>query len=126
MYRRTLIHTMILAVALAAGCQKAEPPVSFSADVQPILQTRCVDCHEPGQAGYEASQLRLSSYEDVMKGTRFGPVVVPGDSLNSALIILVEGRADPSITMPHGEARPPTFSEIEKLKQWVEQGAANN
>jgi hypothetical protein len=82
--------------------------------------------HEPGQPGYEASGLALASYADLMEGTRYGPVVVPGDSLNSVLIMLVEGRADPSITMPHGDARPPTFGEIETLKTWVEQGAADN
>ena len=126
MFRRTLIHLMILAGALTAGCSRDEPPVSFNADVQPILQARCIECHEPGQAGYEASQLRLASYDDLMQGTRYGPVVVPGDSLNSALMILVEGRADPSIKMPHGDVRPPTFGEIEILKAWVEQGAQNN
>lgn len=126
MLRRTGIQVLILATGLVAGCDRAEPPVSFSADVQPILQARCVDCHEPGEPGYEASELRLASYADLMKGTRFGPVVVPGDSLNSALIILVEGRADPSITMPHGEARPPTSVEIETLKAWVDQGAPDN
>lgn len=126
MFRLNLIHLMIVAGALSAGCGKSEQPVSFSADVQPILAARCTECHEPGQAGYEASQLRLASYDDLMQGTRYGPVVVPGDSLNSALIILVEGRADPSIKMPHGDARPPTFGEIETLKTWVEQGAQEN
>jgi uncharacterized membrane protein len=126
MFRRALIQTTILATVLGAGCERGEPPVSFSADVQPILQARCADCHEPGQAGNEASGLRLDTYDDLMSGTRYGPVVVPGDSLNSVLIMLVEGRADPSIKMPHGDARPPTHGEIETLKAWVEQGAANN
>ena len=37
-----------------------------------------------------------------MKGTRYGAVIKPGDSFASTLIMLVEGRADPSIKMPFG------------------------
>ena len=60
-----------------------------------------------------------------MKGTRFGPVVKPGDTLTSTLIMLVEGRADPSIKMPHGR-QPLSKDEIGALRAWVEQGAKNN
>jgi hypothetical protein len=60
-----------------------------------------------------------------MRGTRYGPVVVPGDSRHSILIMLVEGRADQSIRMPHGKAPLGTF-EIEVLRQWIAQGARNN
>ena len=51
--------------------------------------------------------------------------VKPGDSLSSVLIMLVEGRADPSIKMPHGKDSLPK-EQIEVLKKWVEQGAKNN
>ena len=100
--------------------------MSFAGDVKPILDKRCGDCHAPGQPGYEASGLGFASYEEVMTGTRYGPVVIPGDSLGSNLIILVEGRADPAIAMPHGDSEPLLKGEIETLRLWIEQGAANN
>jgi hypothetical protein len=60
-----------------------------------------------------------------MKGTKFGAVVIPGDALSSVLTMLVEGRADPSIRMPHGgEALPASEQKI--LHDWVAQGARNN
>lgn len=124
---RSVIGTAAMALAaLVVGCGKSSQPVSFSADVQPILERRCAACHEPGQPGYEASGLRMSSYEDLMEGTRYGPVVLPGDAMSSALIMLVEGRADPSLKMPHGDARPPTSDEVMTLRKWVEQGAPEN
>ena len=60
-----------------------------------------------------------------MKGTKFGPVIVAGDSFNSTLIVLVEGRADPSIAMPH-EGPGLSKDEIEALKSWIDQGALDN
>lgn len=115
-----------LLVALTSACGRSEPTVSFSKDVKPALDSRCGECHSPGQAGYEASQLSFASYESLMKGTRYGPVVIAGDSVSSNLVVLIEGRADPSISMPHGDAEPLLQSEIDAIKLWIEQGAQEN
>ena len=64
--------------------------------------------------------------ETLMKGTQFGPVVLPGDPLTSVLVMLIEGRVDPSLRMPHGDATTPTADEILTIRRWVEQGAKNN
>jgi cytochrome c len=99
--------------------------VSFSADVQPILKQNCLECHVPGGPGYVASGFDMSSYEAFMKGGKFGSFVTPGDPFGSNLIILVEGRAHPSIRMPHGREKLGD-REIEVLKVWVQEGAKNN
>lgn len=112
-------------VVLAAGCSKTEPPVSFAKDVKPVLDARCSKCHAPGLPGYEASGLDTTSYAALMEGTKFGEVVIPGDALSSTLTMLVEGRADPSIRMPHGDQELPA-AEKKVLRDWVEQGAQNN
>ncbi len=114
---------LALAVLLLTAC--AQRQVSFKADVQPILKKHCEECHREGGEGQQKSGLLLSSYESLMKGTRFGPVVKPGDNLTSVLVMLVEGRADPSIKMPHGR-RPLSAEEIALVRGWVEQGARNN
>ncbi len=110
-------------VVLLGAC--APRNVSFSADVQPIFKEYCLECHVPGGPGQVASGFDMSSYDGVMKGGKFGPFVNPGDPFTSTLNILVEGRADPSIRMPHGRERL-TDREIEVLKVWVQEGAKNN
>jgi hypothetical protein len=100
--------------------------VSYQKDVAPVLAKNCASCHLPGQEGYVASGLDVSTYESLMKGTKFGPVVLPGDPLTSVLVMLIEGRADPSIKMPHGGAQPLTADEIKAIRRWVKQGAKNN
>jgi cytochrome c len=124
------LHTYsgLLAMSLAflGGCGGYGKEVSFKRDVAPILQANCTSCHTaPGGEGYKKSGLELTSYAGLMKGTRFGPIVVPKNSMTSALMMLVEGRADPSIRMPHGET-PLSKTDIATLRKWVEQGALNN
>jgi len=107
------------------ACGQSEAPVSYKADVQPILDMYCLACHQPGSDGYEQSGLSVQTHEDLMRGTSFGPILVPGDAFNSNLNILVEGRADPSIAMPHGDQRL-YAKDLETLKVWVDQGAQDN
>ena len=116
----------LLAVAIAAGCARKQAEVSYKNEVAPILAANCASCHVPGQPGYIASGFDLEGYDSLMKGTRYGPVVIAGDALTSALVMLIEGRADPSLKMPHGDAKPLTSSEIATIRRWVEQGASNN
>jgi uncharacterized membrane protein len=110
---------------ILAGCERT-PAVSYQKDVVPILNKHCQSCHTPGQAGYVVSGFELRDYDSLMKGTSFGPVVLPGDPLTSVLVMLIEGRADPSINMPHGGANPLTPEEKQTIRLWVEQGAKNN
>lgn len=116
-----LLSTMALAGALTVSDAGAE--TSFKEDVYPIIQIRCLSCHQPGGEGYEKSGLDLRTYESLMKGTKFGPVVIPGDTLESNLLVMIEGRA--KIRMPHN--RKP-LSNCERLifRSWIQQGARNN
>jgi hypothetical protein len=120
--------TAALPVALMmvlAGCAREEA-VSFSQDVKPIIDQNCIACHKPGGDGFEASGFSMVTYEDLMKGTKFGPMIISGDSAGSNMLVLMEGRADPSISMPHGAMKPVRKSDIETIRRWVDQGAKNN
>ena len=110
-------------VVVACG---GEPAVSFSQDVQPIINRHCIQCHESGGQGEVASGLNLTSYENVMKGTNAGPMVIAGDVEGSNLLVLMEGRADPSIRMPHGQNEPVPKKDIQTIRSWIGQGAKNN
>lgn len=123
--RSVWLWLALAGVAALSGCER-DKAVSYSRDVVPILDKHCKACHVPGQPGYIVSGFELGSYESLMKGTQFGPVVLPGDALTSVLVMLIEGRADPSLKMPHGGASTPTSEEILTIRRWVEQGAKNN
>ncbi len=119
-----------IAVALAAAAAWPSPTaaveqVSYKLDVAPILQSRCVSCHSAGGEGYKVSGLDLTTFEGLMKGTKHGPIVVPGDPLTSNLNVLVEGRAAAQVRMPHNQ-RPLLKQQSEILREWVKQGAKNN
>ena len=124
MRTRVLGILMIAATPFfGAGCSQQ---VSFNNDVKPILEASCINCHDGSGEGSEKSGFSMKTYEDLMKGTKFGSVIKAGDSLSSTLVILVEGRADPSIKMPHGDRPALSASEIKTLRQWIDQGAMNN
>jgi len=103
-----------------------ERPVSFKTDIRPLLDDYCLSCHVPGGKGYEKSGLDMRSYKSLMQGTRFGPIITPGNSQNSTLIVLVEGRADPSINMPYGIKGGLSKDKITLLRRWIDQGAKDN
>ena len=108
-----------------AGCG-GEQSVSFSQDVNPIFDQHCIECHQAGGEGTAASGFSMDSYENVIKGTRNGPMVIAGDVEGSNLLVLMEGRADPSISMPHGQQKSVPKKDIETVRQWIGQGAKNN
>jgi uncharacterized membrane protein len=124
-FRMVWLPVAVVCLAAAAGCER-NAVVSYSKDVVPILDKHCKTCHVPGQPGYVVSGFELASYETLMKGTQYGPVVLPGDPLTSVLVMLIEGRVDPTLKMPHGNASVPTKEEILTIRRWVEQGARNN
>jgi len=101
--------------------------VSFKKDVQPILHDYCVSCHQPGGKGYVKSGLDLTSYENLMKGTKFGAVVIPGDSETSTFTKLLTG-TNKGLKMPAGLNASGTLDRqyILTLRKWVKQGAKNN
>jgi hypothetical protein len=123
MKRTAILGAALLPVLAACG---GVNDVSFSRDVQPILADNCLVCHQEGGQGYEASGFSMATYDDLMKGTRNGPMVIPGDAEGSNLVVLMEGRADPSISMPHGSMERVPQGEIDKIRRWIDQGAKKN
>lgn len=113
----------LVAIAFVAGCSKEG--VSYSADVHPILTTHCLECHAQGKEGEEKSGLNMETYAQLMSGTRFGPVIVPGSSVSSTLVRLINQQADKTINMPHDKGKIPD-AEIAIIKAWIDAGAKNN
>ena len=110
---------------LLIGC--APQQVSFQDDVSPILQSRCANCHvAPEGSGYKATGLTLDSYDALMQGTAYGPIIIAGDSRRSILNMLVEGRAGELQNALHKSGGALSEQELRLLSDWVNQGALNN
>lgn len=107
------------ASAVRAGTDTLDEhePVSFSAEVLPILEQYCWECHS--EQNTELG-LRLDSYEGVMAGSDYGTVIEPGDPDGSLLIDMVESGDMPE----EGDPVPPELLEI--IKTWIAEGAENN
>jgi hypothetical protein len=80
----------------------------------------------PGGKGFKKSGLDMTTYQSLMKGTKFGSVIKPGDSFTSIIIQVIEGRVHESIKMPYGMSGGLARDKIETLKKWVDQGAKDN
>ena len=116
---------MIVDVSTPSAQLCAAEPQSFSEDILPIFKGRCVSCHQPGGAGYEKSGLDLASYEGLMKGTKFGAMVVPRDPESSNLMWLVDWRASPDVRMPHGKKKL-SICDRNAIRAWIREGAKDN
>ena len=123
----SLTFTLALLTCLSlAGCA-IESRISYQRDVHPIFEEKCTGCHTPPYGeGYRQTGLDMGSYETLVQGSIYGPVIVPGNSRKSALNILVEGRAGDLSRALEIKHKPMTDREIEVLRLWVGQGALNN
>ena len=112
-------ESMTASDVCAAGAQ------SFSEDILPLLKWRCAGCHEAGGEGLQKSGLDLTTYEGVMKGTKFGRMVIPGDAASSNLMLLIDWRASPQLRMPHSKKQLSTCDR-DAIRAWINEGAKNN
>ncbi|HLW64017.1 MAG TPA: DUF1549 domain-containing protein, partial [Gemmataceae bacterium] len=106
----------IVAFAVGRACAGDEPPrPAFNADVRPILQAYCTECH--GEAAKPKGGLDLRLRRLVLKGGESGPAIVAGKPEVSLLLKRVKvGEMPPT-------KKKLTAAQIETLRQWVAAGA---
>lgn len=121
----TSIGIFVPSTDLCAAAAPKAPTVSFAADILPLLKWRCAGCHEAGGEGIQKSGLDLSTYEGVMKGTKFGPMVIPKDPQSSNLMLLLDWRVPAALRMPHGKKKLSTCDR-DSIRTWIGEGALNN
>lgn len=89
--------------------------------VQPILETHCVTCHNPGKT---KGGLRLDTPDQLMEGGESGPVIAAGRSAESDLIRRVTLPPSHEDHMPPDGRTPLALEEVELLRWWVDHGAS--
>ena len=90
---------------------------SYASQVMPIFEAKCIKCH-----GVETKKegLDMRTYNDLIAGSRNGPVLTPGDAANSLLVQLIERGKMPN------RGTKVTTEELQIIIDWVNQGALNN
>ena len=121
-----------LAVTASVRAQDAKLPpaaaktgVTYATDIKPVFDASCVKCHSGNRP---KARLRMDTLEGVLKGTKQGKIVTPGDSANSFIAKSVAHLTkDPEGWMPplHNKAgiKPLTPEQIGLIRAWIDQGA---
>ena len=111
--------TVLLAVVLGSGLVVSAASAQSSDDffetrVRPVLAQKCAECHSDQR---RRGGLKVSTLDDLLRGGRAGPAIIPGDPDNSLLIQVVRHEID-ELEMPQ-DADPLTAREIAGLAEWI-------
>ncbi len=112
-----IVSTVAATQTPASTQAAATTSVSFAKDIEPLLNSRCISCHGGDRT---EKGLSLKTYDDVMKGSENGPVVVAGNADQSKLAQMVINQKMPK----RGPKLTP--AEIQLIVDWINQGALNN
>ena len=115
--------TAIVVCSFAAAAQSALPEparrtVDFNSEIAPIFASRCYGCHGPK---LQMSSLRLDNGAAALQGGVSGPVIKPGRSAESVLVLRVSG-ANGLGQMPPAGPRL-SAEQIGLIRAWIDQGA---
>ena len=106
---------------LDAGSPNGRPGTIYAASIQPIFTNRCVSCH--GAAKHK-NNLRLNSYDALMRGGKHGAVIKAGDAKGSDLFRRVSLPSSNDDFMPPDNKPPLTENEVKIIGQWIADGAS--
>ncbi|MCB1274935.1 DUF1549 domain-containing protein [Prosthecobacter sp.] len=106
-------------VVAAPATTPAAPGVDFVRDVQPLLETKCLECHNPNKI---KGKLLMDSAEALLKGGDVGPALIAGQPDKSEIIKRIVLPKDHDDIMPP-KGGPLAANEIDVLKRWVAEGA---
>src|SRR5436190_5176925 len=116
-----LLPGAVLGINAAELPPPAETKVDFARDIKPLFDRSCIQCHGPEKA---KSGFRLDNREAALRGGDNGKAILPGDSANSPLVLVVAGlHPDIERMPPKGKGDPLTAEEISLLRAWIDQGA---
>ncbi len=115
---RTPVFAGVWALLVAGLLPQAAAEDFFSARVEPVLKSRCYECHS--HMGKMKGGLTLDSRSGWAAGGDTGPAVVPGKPEESLLIKMVRW-TDEDHQMPPKEKLP--AAEVALLEEWVKLGA---
>ena len=115
-----LVGMVVAALPAFADAQRGDR--LFALEVRPLLVEKCAACH--GQhPGLRLSDFDVSTREGLLRGGESGrPAVMPGESLQSPLLLAVSGM-EGYPAMPPKENDRLTSAQIAHVREWIDLGA---
>ena len=110
---------LLLLTPLGEAATELTPAPDFRQDIQPILERKCVRCHQQDK---KKGDLRIDTYEKIMEGGSDAEAIVPGKPEESELILRAQLRPIDEGFMPD-EGQALDSDELELLIAWVRAGA---
>ena len=99
-----------------------ENPLIYQHIVAPILDNKCVKCHNPNKT---KGALLMTGFDELLKGGESGHTILAGNPGESELMARIELPIDNEDHMPP-EGEPQLLNnEIELLKHWIAEGASD-
>lgn len=126
-------HSLVLMVVFAAGlglcglllaenaaklAPESKGSIDFARDVEPILHSRCYECHGPAM---QMNGLRFDQKAAALKGGYTGPAIILGKGAQSPLILRVASTKEGFKMPPAGPPLP--ARDVSVLRAWIDQGA---
>jgi WD40 repeat protein len=108
---------MTLRFALLASFAVALRAQEFSKDIAPIFAENCIGCHA---SNVKMGSLDLDTMEGIRTGGNNGTVLVPGNSAESRLYLMVAGKAKPFMPL---SGKSLAAGDIETIRKWIDSGA---
>jgi len=104
-----------------AASENGRPGTFYAASIQPVFTNHCASCH--GAAKHK-NNLRLDSYDAVMRGGKHGKVIKVGDTKGSELFRRITLSPSSDDFMPSDNKPPLAQTEVKLIEQWIANGAS--
>jgi hypothetical protein len=123
---RTLLIAVVVSISIA-GCSRQSGDISYSRQIQPLLDQRCITCHS---AESHRGKIVLTSFEKVSGSKAVsggGPIAIAGHPAESRLYI-VSASNQPHFRMPPDSTgfTPLGAADLALIYRWIAQGAKDN
>jgi len=111
-----ILLLLVSGMAIANAQKPKTPGVNYYRDIEPILNSSCVSCHQESMA---AGGLKLDAPENLLQGGASGKAVVPGKADRSLLY--------QRLTVTTDKRMPPvgalTEEQLALIRAWINLGA---
>lgn len=101
--------------------ENVEDAVLYADLIRPILQDRCVTCHNPNK---RKGRLELNTPDGIRQGGEDGEIFVAGRSAESEMMRRILLPPDHDDHMPPAGKPPLTVAEAALIRWWIDQGAS--